>query len=172
MEKILKTLLFSFVFLAIVGSSAVAQKFGHLNSGNLLIQLPETKKADEELRAYQENLVKKGEEMAKSLQDDFAKVNEEYSKGHMSPLQAQQKQAELEKRRDDLGKYEQEVVDKVGKKREELFAPVLDKVQVAINAVGKENGYQIIFDSSIPNVILFALDTDNVESLVKAKLGL
>lgn len=172
MKKIAKIFLFSFVFLVITGSSAVAQKYGHLNSGNLLVQMPETKKADEELRAYQDSLVKKGEEMANALKEHFAQVNDDYNKGLLSPLQAQKKQEELEKKKDELSKYQQEVTDKVGKKREELFTPILDKVQVAIDAVGKENGYKIIFDSSIPNVILFAVDTDNVEALVKAKLGL
>ncbi len=172
MEKIAKIFLFSFIFLVFTGSSVVAQKYGHLNSGNLLVQLPETQKADEELRAFQSSMVKKGEEMANALKESFTKVNDDYNKGLLSPLQAQQKQAELEKKKDELSKYQQEVTEKVGKKREELFAPILDKVQKAIDAVGKENGYKFIFDSSIPNVILFALDSDNVEPLVKAKLGL
>jgi outer membrane protein len=47
--------------------------------------------------------------------------------------------------------------------------PIMDKARKAIEAVGKENGYQYIYDAA---GLLYAQDSDNVLPLVKAKLGL
>jgi outer membrane protein len=49
---------------------------------------------------------------------------------------------------------------------------LLDRVQQAINEVGKEGGYNMIFDTSVFNTILFAMDSNDIEPLVKAKLGI
>ena len=48
----------------------------------------------------------------------------------------------------------------------------MEKVQKAIQDVGKEGGYTMIFDTSTFNAILFAEDSDDVTSQVKAKLGI
>jgi outer membrane protein len=45
-------------------------------------------------------------------------------------------------------------------------------LQDAINEIGKEGKYTMIFDTSIFNTILFARDSDDLEPLVKGKLGI
>jgi len=67
---------------------------------------------------------------------------------------------------------EQDVVQKVGKKREELLKPILDKVDAAVQAVGKENGYAMIFNTSLFNFVLSVDESEDVMSLVVSKLGL
>jgi hypothetical protein len=47
----------------------------------------------------------------------------------------------------------------------------LAKVDVAIKAIGKENNYAFIFDTSTGGT-LFALESEDITALVKAKLGL
>ena len=69
-------------------------------------------------------------------------------------------------------RYEQEVQSKIIAKQEELLKPILEKVQNAITAVGKEGGYLFIFDVSVPNTILFADEPLDVTNAVKAKLGI
>ena len=68
--------------------------------------------------------------------------------------------------------YEQEVMQKVAKKREDLLRPILDKVDAAVKAVGKENGYGMIFDTSLFNFILSADESEDVMPMVKKKLGI
>ena len=67
--------------------------------------------------------------------------------------------------------FETVIQQLVQAKREELLKPILDKVDVAIKAVGKEGGYLYIFDTST-GATLYALESEDVLPKVKAKLGL
>ncbi len=172
MKKILKISCLAIIFWGVSLNISFAQKFGHLHSANILVQLPETKKADEELKTYQDGLVKTGRDMAEALRADYEAFAKLYQGGGASPAEAQKKEAEFTKKQQDIAAYEQEVLVKLEKKRQELFEPILNKVQVAIDAIGKDEGYTFIFDSSIPSTILFLQDSDDISSKVLAKLGL
>jgi outer membrane protein len=167
-----KIALIAIIALGFISTDSFAQKFGYLNLGNLVVQMPDTDQADKSLQTYQEGLIKKGEEMAKAFETSYTLFAKRYQEGGMTPKEVQDAEAKLGKEREAIAKYEQEVYQKIGQKRQELMAPILKKIETAVNAVGDENGYTFIFDSSISNTILFAQDGDNVEALVKAKLGL
>lgn len=78
---------------------------------------------------------------------------------------------ELQDLQNRMIQLQQSAEEKVGKKRDELIKPILEKAQNAIQTVGKENGYSYIFDAS-GGAVVFAKDSDNVMPLVKAKLGI
>jgi len=60
---------------------------------------------------------------------------------------------------------------KLQKKEAELVQPILTKLEAAIKAVAEENQFQFIFDQGT-QAILFAEQSTDVSSLVKAKLGI
>jgi len=153
-------------------TTLMAQKYGHLNSGNLLQELPEVQAANKQLEAFQQQLVKKGEDMANAFQTKLGAYLKEADNGVLSKVQMQEKEGALTKERESIMKYEQEVIMKVQEKRQTLIEPILKKVDEAIQAVGKENGYQMIFDTSQINAILFVKESDDVAALVKKKLGM
>ena len=167
----MKRLLFcTTLFLTFTCSSLFSQKYGYINLGNLVASLPESKAADAELKTYREQLISKGEEMAKAFQ---AKVVDYQGKiGEMAPVKAKELEVTLQKEQQSILKYEQEVTRKLQEKRNELLKPIVDKATQAIQAVGKENGYTMIFDSSLFNTILYLEEKDDVMPLVKAKLGI
>jgi len=174
-KKIMKKLLNISILLAIISftvQSGNAQKFGHINIGNILMEMPHTLAADSLLKVYQDSLVAIGGVQANALQADIAAFSQEYNAGNLTPVASQTQQEALQKRRDEILAYEDVIRAAVAKKREELLGPILEKVQTAINEVGKENGYTMIFDTSVFNTILFARDADDIGLLVKTKLGL
>ena len=59
----------------------------------------------------------------------------------------------------------------IGKKQQELYQPVFDKVNKAIADVAKENGFTYIVDAT-KGSLLFADDKFDIQSLVRTKLGL
>jgi outer membrane protein len=71
---------------------------------------------------------------------------------------------------EDLGKYEQEVYQKLSEKREQLFKPLLDKVNEAMKTVATEQKLSMVFDSG-SQILLYADESLDVTKLVKAKLG-
>lgn len=149
-----------------------SQKYGHCNLGSLIAQMPETKSADSELETFQKQLVAKGEEMATKFQANYTAFVTEAQEGNLTPKQQQERQTALQTEQQAILSYEQEITQKVNEKREELLKPLFDKATEAIKAVAKENGYVMIFDTSVFNAVLFATDADDVMPLVKAKLGL
>ncbi|MEM1218158.1 MAG: OmpH family outer membrane protein [Bacteroidota bacterium] len=160
------------IALLIVGSlSAVqAQKFGYLNSALVLAEMPETKAADDKMAAFQKQLETEAQAKAEDLQAKISKYIQEAQSGVLTPVEMQEKEAALTKEQEAFGTYEQGLYAKVQSKREELYEPILQKVQDAIDAVGKENGYQFIFDISVMNVVVYADEAEDVIDLVKAKL--
>ncbi|MFN7115245.1 MAG: OmpH family outer membrane protein [Saprospiraceae bacterium] len=152
--------------------TASAQKYGHLNFGNLLSLMPETKAADEALKKFQDEMVAKGDTMAKKFQQKYVAAAKEVQEGKLSPLQQQQLEESLKKEQETIVSYQQEVNQKVQAKREELLTPIIDKAEKAIADVAKTNGYVMVFDTSVFNAILFAQDADDMMPLLKTKLGI
>jgi outer membrane protein len=62
------------------------------------------------------------------------------------------------------------------RKSGELLEPVFEKIQNAIDAVAKANGYTHVFNSGQPeaglNILLYARDEDNISDLVLKQLGI
>lgn len=166
-----KTLVLTFGLLLGLSLAVSAQKFGYTNSVALLSQLPEVKQADSDLKAFQTQLTKKGQEMVAELQQKAEALQRKQDQGTISPKDYETQGAKLQAEQDSIGKYEQEVYAKMSEKREELFKPILDKVNKAMMDVAKENGYLLVFDTST-QVLLYADETLDVTALVKAKLGI
>ena len=163
---------FFLLALAITLSTAgFAQKFGYCNSSALLTSIPEGKAADSDLQAFQAQLTKRGQEMVKALQDKATELDRKDKQGTISPKDLEMQSAKLKEEEASIAKYEQEVYDKLAQKREELFKPILDKVNQAMADVAKENQFMFVFDQNT-QVLLYADDSLDVTKLVKAKLGI
>lgn len=157
------------VFLFAVTSTAMAQKFGYVNSTAILAELPDVKQADANLEALQKQLQKKGQGMLEQLQKDYQAIQERVARGELSPKEQEDEAKKLETRQQEIGKFEQEMVQQVQEKRNTLLEPIYKKVNDAIQAVAKENGFTMIFDQAI---LLYADEAQDVSTMVRAKLGL
>ncbi len=162
------------LLLSLFGASSLfaqGTKFGHLNSGNLLSLLPDAKAADLQLEALQKQLVAKGDTLVATFRSDYEKYMKEAGEGLLTQIQSKQREATLQKMQQELQQYEQTIKLEVVKKREELLQPILKKVDEAIQAVGKEGGYIMIFDEST-GAMMYSLPSQDVTDLVKKKLGI
>jgi outer membrane protein len=165
-------LLLFFLFLLASGSSVIAQKYGYMNSGNVLEQMPERFKADAELEAFQAPLIAEGKNKVKALELKVEVLYKQIESGELTQVKIQNQQQILQKEQDEIAAFELTVQEKTQKKRQELLEPILKKIQNAIDEVAKEHGYALILDSSLFNTILYAEDAEDITSLVKAKLGI
>lgn len=156
------------LLLAATGT-ATAQKFGYVNSAEILAQLPAMKAAESNLEGLQKQLQKKGQSMVESFQTDYAALQEKAQGGTMSPKEQQEAAAALEAKQTEIGEFEQKMVKDLQDKRAELLEPIYEDINDAIAAVAKENGYTFIFDQQ---VLLYGEESQDVSALVKAKLGL
>lgn len=159
-----------FVGLLLMGSSASAQeRFGHINSLELLSFMPELKAADAKLEAYAKQL----EDQNTTMMQEYQGKVDEYQKKEAMMMDAvkevkQKEILDLEKR---IMNFQETAQTKLSSKKEELYTPLLEKADKAIKEIAKEKGYTYIFDTSA-GAILYAEESDNIMSLVKAKMGL
>ena len=148
-----------------------AQKFGFMNSQLLLSEMAEVKQANSNLETLQKQLQQKGQNMLQALQTKYAEIQQKVERGELSPKQQEEEAMKLRQEEAEIGKFEQEMVKNIQEKEAALLQPILDKVNTAIKSVAEENGYTYIFDAST-SILLYAQETTDVSSLVKAKLGL
>ncbi|HAP01461.1 MAG TPA: hypothetical protein DCQ93_05990 [Bacteroidetes bacterium] len=145
-----------------------AQKFGHINSNDLLDAMPEVKVADSALQAYQKSLEDLNESMVKEYSTKLADYQ---SHPEWSDEKKQITEAELTDLQDRIQKFQSDAQDKFAAKKDALYSPILKKADDAIKAVAKENNYAYVFDTGV-GAVLYAQDSDNIMDLVKKKLGL
>ncbi|MBX2872129.1 MAG: OmpH family outer membrane protein [Saprospiraceae bacterium] len=168
MKRILKLSTLIIAMVAMV-SAVQAQKFGYVNSQEILAGMAEVKQADANLEALQKQLQKKGQGMVEQLQKDYLAIQQKVERGELSPKQQEEEGQKLEARQQEIAKFEQDMVNQIQTKRASELKPISDKINKAIADVAKENGFQFIFDQGI---LLYAESAQDVSSLVKAKLGM
>jgi outer membrane protein len=159
------------IFLTLFTMSLNAQKFGFINTQELLAGMSEMKLADNQVQQLQNELVAKGEELVIKFEAEYKAYMAEANSGTLSKVQMQQKEESLVAKQEEIKKYEGDIQQKLVAKREELYKPVLDKVKAEIEKLGKEGGYTMIFDSSA-GMILHAADSENLMPILKTKLGI
>lgn len=166
----MKQFFFAFLLTLCAVSSAFAQKYGHVNFGNLLSQMPDVKTAEAGLQAYEKEQIAVGENMVADFKKHYQEVEVEVD--NMTPNQLQAAQVKLEKEQQAIQKFEQGLPRKIEMKRQELLGPIIKKAKDAVNAIAKEMGYELVFDSSIFGTVLFAEETTDLLPVVKTRLGI
>ena len=151
-------------------TTANAQKFGHVNSQEIIQAMPEFTKA----RADIEALTKQYEADLKSMQEELQKKSEAYEK-EQATLPAnikQRRETELQEMYTKIQQSYQDNQQALAKEQNEKMQAITTKVVEAIKSVGQTGGYVYIMDMAggIP-YISSTLSTD-VTAQVKAKLGL
>jgi outer membrane protein len=158
-----------FIVLFCMASTVQAQKFGFVNSAEILSAMPAVKQAEANLEALQKQLQKRGKGMVEKLQKDYTEIQKKVEAGDLTPKQQETEAKNLKDREMEIAKFEQDMVKQIQDKRNELLKPIYEKVNDAISAVAKEGGYQFIFDEG---VLLYFDESQDVSSMVKAKLGI
>ena len=147
-------------------TSVIGQKFGYVNSGNLLESLPEVKAADAEMVTFRDQLSKEGQDALASLEVKYSEYITKVQSGELSRIQQEEMEAELKKEQEAIAKMEQEGSIKIAQKREELLAPILERADEMIQKLGKDEGYTMIFDSSV-GALLYAVEAEDLTEKVR-----
>jgi outer membrane protein len=151
-------------------TTATAQKFGHVNSQEIIQAMPEFAKARTDIEA----LTKQYEADLKLMQEELQKKSEAYDKDQAT-LPANIKQRREQELQDMYQKIQQSYQDNqqaLAKEQQEKMQAITAKVLEAIKSVGEAGGFVYIMDltSGVP-YISTTLSTD-VTAQVKAKLGI
>ncbi len=150
--------------------AAQTLKFGTVNSQEIFNLMPDKATAESTLQSVSE----KYQTEFNNLQQEFEKKFKEYQELDPSTPQSikDRRAQELQENQQKIQNFQQMAAQDLQKQQETLLAPITDKIQKAIQAVGAEGGYTFIYDLSIPAVVYTGAGAEDVTPQVKAKLGI
>ncbi|MDO4762756.1 MAG: OmpH family outer membrane protein [Flavobacteriaceae bacterium] len=161
-------LLFAFAMMLMSFGTMKAQKTATLDIATLLNEMPEKKKADEQLMAFSKTKEAELEKQGKAFQTEV----EAYQKGAAKMTEAQRtaKEQELQKKQQNLQQMAQLAQKDLAERQATAYAPIEKKLYDAIEKVAKANGWDFIFDANAVGLIYKG--GADATAAVKKELGL
>ncbi len=162
-----KTILLLVALISLSLFTAQAQKYGHVNSPELLKAMPGVDSIQIKLLAFQTELEGEYESMLNEFQSKKDKFDKDA--GTMSSAIRQIREKELVDLQTRIQQFQYGVQDDLEQKQYDLIKPFQDKLQAAIDEVAKEHKYSYVFDIQ---TLLYYEGGEDITPLVKAKLGI
>lgn len=175
MKNLVKGAILAVGLFAGVQAASAQQKIGHINADEVFQSTAEFKAAELQLKTL-------GEGKQKELEGLYAELQKKQKEADdLMQNQSAANKAETETKLQTLGQEFQQMQarvqevqkvaqEEVGKKQQELMAPIQTKLMNAISAVAKEKGFAYIFDIG-SGAALYYQGGEDVTADVKAKLG-
>ncbi|MDF1550555.1 MAG: OmpH family outer membrane protein [Bacteroidales bacterium] len=156
-------------------NAQTSYKFGHIDSRKLMQALPESEQAQKALEAEGKSVQDQMEVMEVELNNKYNDylTNEKLPVGDAkkwSAIVKADKEKELNSLQQRIQEFQQNAQNQLNAKREELFKPILEKVDKAIKEVAKENKFTYVFDVS--TFLYYSEESIDITAMVKTKLAL
>lgn len=170
MIRITKGFMIAALFLCVANVGAQNLKFGHINSQELMMAMPERDSAEAKLKRYAKQL----QDQIETLQVEFNKKYQDYiqKKATFTDAIREMKEKELSDLQSRSQEFEQTAQQDYQKQQSELMKPIVDKANATIQKVAKANGFIYVFDISTGAVTYFSDQSIDILPMVKKELGL
>ena len=137
------------VVLVMGATSLFAQKFGRINTQEIIMAMPETKTMQENMQDFQKNY------------NTFSDAIKEVKEKELNDMQTRTRE------------FQERAQQDYQKKQNELLAPIIDKAKSAIDKVAAAGGFLVVFDTSTGSLAYFDEATlTDVAPAVKKELGI
>ena len=159
------------VALMMSATSLFAQKFGRINTQEIIMNMSETK----EMQTNLESFAKELQDQVESINVEFNNKRQEFQKNYNTYSESvrQLKEKELYELQQRLEDYSQVAQQDYQKRQNELLAPIVEKARAAIDKVAKANGFMAVFDISTGAIAYFDEATlTDLAPQVRAELGI
>lgn len=169
----MKKIAFFLLLAPILSYQVNAQRFGYVDANFILTQMPDYKKAEEEMNslslAWQEEISKMKAEI-QTMYDEL-KVEEVLLTKEM----VDERKKKIKEKEEALKEYQKKTFGYEGMlflKRQELMQPIQDKIYEAIEDVSRNKKLHIMFDKSGDLVMLYTDPRFDYTDFVLEELGL
>ncbi|RFC54530.1 OmpH family outer membrane protein [Brumimicrobium aurantiacum] len=143
----MKKLMLLFLMAVTTFGAAFSQSsMAHVNTQKVLDTMPSRKSAMKELANFEERAVKELQETQQKLQADYQKLTQE--QGSMSPTAFKFQEERLMKKSQEFQTRQQELDEQIQILSQELNAPILERVQKAVETVCKAEKIDYVVDES------------------------
>jgi outer membrane protein len=170
MKHIVKVIALAIFLIGAMNVSAQkATKFGHVDFGKLIEQMP----GQDTVRTSMANYAQTLQDQYTSMQNELQTKIDEYTrtKETMSAIIKQTKEKEIADLQARMEAFQQSAQQDLTDQETKLTTPFIDKAKKAIQEVAKENGFTYIFNN-VEGFILYNEGGEDVMPLVKKKLGI
>ncbi|MBQ7239125.1 MAG: OmpH family outer membrane protein [Bacteroidales bacterium] len=156
---------------AMLAFTASAQKFGNINMSEVFEAMPEKAQVQKDMEAlqakYETELSKMGDEYQKKVSDYLAE--QEGLEKNIAEARAQ----EIDQLQQRIQNFREMAAKDLQTQQQAKVAPIIEKINKAIQAVGEKEGFTYIYDISQGNILYFnPTQCIDVLPLVKKELGL
>ena len=168
MNKI-KTLVVAFLlisFASFAQTEGQAVKIGYTNVEYILLQLPESRQIESDLKTTSTQL----ENQLKNKYAEYEAKVKAYEQGAqtMDKVVRDDKEKELMNMNNSIQEFQRNAQASLQQKEKSLVDPVISKIDKAIKDVAKENGYTYVFSNQ---ALLAGPEDGDISPLVLRKLG-
>jgi outer membrane protein len=160
-----QTMLWALASLISLCTFAQAPKLGHISTNELLVSMPETKKAQEKIQKMQDSLNTAYGEMIKEYREKDSVMR--VDSANWKPARKEIKIKEFQELYESLQNYSQGAQQYMQQKEQEMLEPIQRIAREAIQAVAKEKGYTYVFNAES---LLVSPSSDDILPLVKKYL--
>lgn len=166
MKKELCVLFLSFFAIGVFAQ----QKYGHINSLDILDAMPEYK----QLMATLNQKEKQYDAQLRKMQGDYQSKSEELAKYGEAMMEAvrEERMKELQELEINIQNFQGKATTEMQSLQNKLMKPLNDKYLKIVGIVAKENGYTYIFDLAGGAVVFYPDNSGDITSLVKVKMGI
>ncbi|WP_242929479.1 OmpH family outer membrane protein [Pontibacter vulgaris] len=168
MNKI-KTLVVAFLLISFASFAQTSDKpikIGYTNVEYILLQMPESKQIESQLKDHSTQL----ENQLKNKYSDYEAKMQAYEKGAatMDKVVREDKEKELMNLNNSIQEFQRSAQVSLQQKEKSLVDPVITKIDKAIKEVAKENGYTYVISNQ---ALLAGPEDGDISPLVLKKLG-
>jgi outer membrane protein len=149
-------------------TTANAQKTAHINVQKIMVEMPEFKAGQAQLKKLYATYEKEFKEMQQAYQAKVQKYQQE--SGTVSQQENEKRVKELMGMEKTIAEQQKQIQQEAAKKEASLMKPIQEKLLKAIKDVAAAKGYDYVFDSSGPTSLIVANGPDLYND-VKTKLG-
>ncbi|MFT4524810.1 MAG: outer membrane protein [Granulosicoccus sp.] len=153
--------------------SFAQNKIGYTNVNAVLSVMPESKAMNQDLQTYSLGLQKRMEDMNNQLNYLYSEYQKKTKSPDTSGLGTLT--ANITKLDADVKATQQVSERQLSEKRQELLSPIVDKVELALDAVKEKGGYDFILnsvDGSGTSVILRGPTSNDITNALLKELGI
>ena len=157
-RKILSTI--SILLFVAAGPAAGQLKIGYMNPQEVLNQLPEKAEIEQQLNDLVEQKRQQLQNRTANFQDAVADYQENSSS--MSEEQRNNREQELAEMEQALYNFQRSIQAEVQQRRNELLAPIFDRMDKAISEISEARGLDFVINEAVgtgESIIFFASDT-------------
>ena len=160
-------ILFAIVIFAISSTTFAQSKVAHVNTNQIVAQMPATIAANTEMKLLEETYQKEIDGMRQEILNKEQQYSSEQDT--VSKELNQSRGVELQEQMQRWQAYVNEIQQELQRKRMEIFEPIGEDYSKAVNAVAERLGFDYVFENNT-QVLLVANGTDISEE-VKKELG-